>query len=68
MVRRYINLMVGELRMEFKEKLGLIFFMIGLSGAFANGDSPIFWLAIIVVFIGLWLFLGKIQQDANKAY
>lgn len=46
--------------MEFIEKLGLVFFMIGLLGAFANGeDLPFFWVAIVVTFIGLWMFLKE---------
>ena len=44
--------------MNNREKIGLLFFMIGLTGAAVNREGIIFWVAVITFSIGYWMFVG----------
>ncbi len=40
-----------------REKLGLVFFMIGLLGCAFNPEGVMFIFGLVVVSIGLWMFV-----------
>ena len=45
--------------MDNTTKLGLLFFMIGLATAMINREDYMFWLSLIPVTVGYWMFVGK---------
>ncbi len=51
--------MVWGGEMSQLQKFGLVLFMIGLTGCAVNKNDIIFWFALIVAIIGVFLFLGK---------
>ncbi len=43
--------------MNFREKLGLLIFMVGLIGSVENVGTPMFWFAVGTILLGTGMFV-----------